>query len=31
VVVVDVCWGAFATAVSATIGLIVTDWIASNI
>jgi uncharacterized membrane protein len=31
VVVVDMCWGAFATAVSATIGLILTDWIASKL
>jgi uncharacterized membrane protein len=31
VVVVDVCWGAFVTAVSATIGLILTDWITPKI
>jgi uncharacterized membrane protein len=27
VVVVDVCWGTFVTAVSATIGLVITNWI----
>jgi len=26
VVVVDVCWGTFVTAVSATIGLVITNW-----
>jgi uncharacterized membrane protein len=31
VVVVDVCWGTFVTAVAATIGLILTDWIAPKI
>ena len=31
VVVVDVCWGTFVTAVSATIGLILTGWIAPKI
>ena len=31
VVVVDVCWGTFVTAVSATIGLMIADWIAPEI
>ena len=31
VVVVDVCWGTFVTAVSATIGLIIANWITPKI
>jgi uncharacterized membrane protein len=31
VVVVDVCWGTFVTAVSATIGLMIANWIAPKI
>jgi uncharacterized membrane protein len=28
VVVVDVCWGTFVTAVSSTLGLLIADWLA---
>ncbi len=31
VVVVDVCWGTFVTAVSSTLGLLIANWIAPKI
>jgi uncharacterized membrane protein len=31
VVVVDVCWGAFVTAVSSTLGLLIANWITPKI
>ena len=31
VVVVDVCWGAFVTAVSSTLGLLIANWLAPRL
>ena len=31
VVAVDVCWGAFVTAVSSTLGLLIANWLAPSI
>ena len=31
VVMVDVCWGVFVTAVSSTLGLLIADWLAPKV